>query len=337
MAKNPVGLDTWRDYFRSSNSDIFSVIEHAIMVAACDCPNDFKAKRDGIAELLFTCGMSLKGVDGDEEFKTGGSKDSEVNAKNRVGDQEDYDHDLEAVTDEIEEESHDQFLEEIVRIKGVIDESAGKSTEVLLESLRRLQSMPMSVQILKSTMIGKSVYALQKHGSKDIRNLGRRLVVEWRRVVYNALAAEETKSDVEEVAFLGDSKESTMKKEAPNAGCRQPNSDNVMKVQQNGTLIQKKPLPQQQEEADKLNRVNEAVSEQTRLEAAKRKLHQRYQEAENAKKRRMIQVVELRDLPKQSLAHRNPQMRATGNHYSHRQRAEGMVSQSRTARERNFF
>ncbi|KAH6820794.1 hypothetical protein C2S53_018912 [Perilla frutescens var. hirtella] len=328
MAKNPVGLDTWRDYFRSSNSDIFSIIEHAIMVAASDCPNDFKAKRDGIAELLFTCGMSMKGIDGDEEFTTGGSKDSEVNAKNRVGDQEDYDHDLEGVTDEIEEESHDQILEEIVRIKEVIDESAGKSTEVLLDSLRRLQSMPLSVQILKSTMIGKSVYALQKHGSKEIRNLGRRLVVEWRRMVYNALAAEETKSNVEEEeeAFLGDSKESTMKKEAPNAGCRQPNSNNVVKVQQNGTLIQKKSLPQQQQEADKLNRVNEAVSEQTRLEAAKRKLHQRYQEAENAKKRRMIQVVELRDLPKQSLAHRNPQMRLAGNHHSHRQRAQGMVS-----------
>ncbi|KAH6820793.1 hypothetical protein C2S53_018911 [Perilla frutescens var. hirtella] len=331
MAKNPVGLDTWRDYFRSSNSDIFSVIEHAIMVAASDCPYDFKAKRDGIAELLFTCGMSLNGIDGDEEFKTGGSKDSEVNEKNRVGYQEDYDHDLEGVSDEIEEESHDQILEEIVRIKGVIDESAGKSTEVLLESLRRLQSMPLSVQILKSTLIGKSVYALRNHGSKEIRNLGRRLVVEWRRVVYNALAAEETKSDIveeeeeeeeEEEAFLGDSKESTMKTEAPNAGCRQPNSDNVVKVQQNGTLIQKKPLPQQQE-ADKLNRVNETVSEQMRLEAAKRKLHQRYQEAENAKKRRMIQVVELRDLPKQSLAHRNQQMRPAGSHHSRRQPAHG--------------
>ncbi|KAH6785392.1 hypothetical protein C2S51_037847 [Perilla frutescens var. frutescens] len=312
MAKNPVSLDTWRDYFRSSNSDIFSIIEHAIMVAAWDCPYDLKVKKDGIAEMLFTCRMSLKGIDGDEEFKTGveagGSKDSkeskvnnscieeeddhhiEVNAKNRVGDQEDYDHDHEIV-----EESH-EFVEEIIRIKKVIDESEGKSTEVLLESLRQLQLMPLSVEILKLTGIGKSVYALQKHGSKEIRNFGRRLVVEWRLMVDNAWLAAKTTSDVEEkkeVAFLADSKTpSTMKKEVPNATCMQPNSNNVVKLQQNGTLIQKKPLPQQQQDKS-------LVSDQMRLEAAKTKLHQRYQEAENAKKWRMIQLVELSGLPKQ--------------------------------------
>ncbi|KAH6799623.1 hypothetical protein C2S51_036107 [Perilla frutescens var. frutescens] len=444
MTKNPVSLDKWRDYFSSSNSDIFSIIEHAIMVAASDCPYDFKVKRDRIAEMLFTCKMTkclgcdrtelsvafddcLKGIDGDDELKTGveagGSKDSkeskvnsssrdddddhievtEVNAKYRVRDQ-DYD-DIEALTDEIEEES--QFLEEVVRIKEVLDDSEGKSAEVLFESLRRLQLMPLSVEILKSTEIGKSVYALRKHGSKEIRNLGRRLVVEWKRMVDAWVDATTAivglpSPPLDEVAFLGnptsmelsqffdcmdddgnlrncgefnnnrqngrmripertdipmqkspadskmppkDSKagnprnrEVTMKKEAPpckpNApgrpkprssemGARRPNAamqtnaNNVVKVQQNGT-IQKKPLPQQQE---KLNRVNE-VSDQMRLEAAKRKLHERYQEAENAKKQRTIQVVELRDLPKQSHAHRNQQTRP-GNHHSQRQRAQG--------------
>ncbi|KAH6799401.1 Transcription elongation factor family protein [Perilla frutescens var. frutescens] len=46
----------------------------------------------------------------------------------------------------------------------VLDESA----EVLFESLRQLQLMPLSVEILKSTEIGKSVYALRKHVSKKI-------------------------------------------------------------------------------------------------------------------------------------------------------------------------
>ncbi|KAL8162977.1 hypothetical protein V2J09_014466 [Rumex salicifolius] len=45
---------------------------------------------------------------------------------------------------------------------------------------------------------------------------------------------------------------------------------------------------------------------QEKLEAAKRRLQERYQEAENAKRQRTIQIMELHDLPKQGLAKRNP-------------------------------
>lgn len=176
MTKNPVSLDKWRDYFSTANSDIFCIIEHAIMVAVSDCPYDFKLKRDRIAEMLFTCKVTkclgcnraelcvgnddcLKGIDGDGEFKTGveavgsnkGSKESkmmnsssgdeddeeenddhgevmEMNAKNRVRDH-DCD-DAEALSDEIEEES--RFLEEVFRIKGVIEETEGKVCDFVL-------------------------------------------------------------------------------------------------------------------------------------------------------------------------------------------------------------
>ncbi|XP_021744490.1 probable mediator of RNA polymerase II transcription subunit 26b isoform X2 [Chenopodium quinoa] len=53
-----VGLDNWRDYFRRANSDIFDIIEHAIMVAASDCPKEFRVRRERIAELLFTCRLT---------------------------------------------------------------------------------------------------------------------------------------------------------------------------------------------------------------------------------------------------------------------------------------
>jgi len=52
------GLDYWRDYFRTSNSGIFDIIEHAIMVAASDCPKELRVKRGRIAELLFSCRLS---------------------------------------------------------------------------------------------------------------------------------------------------------------------------------------------------------------------------------------------------------------------------------------
>ncbi|CAN0890632.1 Probable mediator of RNA polymerase II transcription subunit 26b [Linum grandiflorum] len=47
-------MDYWRNYFRSANSDIFGVIDHAIMVAASDCPKEFRMRRDRIAERLFS-------------------------------------------------------------------------------------------------------------------------------------------------------------------------------------------------------------------------------------------------------------------------------------------
>ncbi|KAH6779588.1 hypothetical protein C2S52_010825 [Perilla frutescens var. hirtella] len=463
MADGSVNLDKWRDYFRSASSDIFNIIEHAILVAASDCPYDFKLKRDRIAEMLFTCKvikcfgcdkieLAVPNTDGLEEsgdklkseIDAGGSKDtkeSKVNSSSR----DDYDDDLrevmemntnhvanysygdaeaEALTDEIEEES--QFYGEVLRIKDVIDNFEEESDALLFDSLRKLQLTPLSVEMLKATEIGKSVNALRKHGSKEIRNLVRTLIEDWKVMVdswVNATAAvaematESVKTSaieeeeeglpsppLDEGAFFAtptsmelsqffdgmdddgnprnsgefnrnretgrkptfpktdthnwkvqdphDSRappndrkpepkrnqEATLMKQAPpykpnrpsvdesgpgrpkppsseSAPGRlkpsaKPKVDNETKFQQKSENrpIQRKPMPPQQE----LNSKNEA-SVWIKLEAAKRKLQERYQEAENAKKQRTIQVVELQDLPKQSLAQRNPHMRP-GNH-----------------------
>lgn len=151
MAVNSSGLDKWRDYFRTvKNSDIFDIIEHGIMVAASDCPKEFKLRRDRIAETLFSCTLSKcngcdrvelavpkgnedeggckSGIDRDGcEF--GGSKESKVNSS-RVDDHvevnvnqvSNYSFDeAEALTNEIELES--QIFGEVLRIKEIIDNS----------------------------------------------------------------------------------------------------------------------------------------------------------------------------------------------------------------------
>uniref|UniRef100_A0A1J3FAM6 Putative mediator of RNA polymerase II transcription subunit 26b n=1 Tax=Noccaea caerulescens TaxID=107243 RepID=A0A1J3FAM6_NOCCA len=111
--KPSASLDSWREYFRRGDSDIFGIIDHAIMVAATDCPNKFKSRRDKIAELLFSCRVSRcvgcdhvelsvpgddeanrgtagtgigdggggdAAVDGDEDYEVGGSKESKANS-----------------------------------------------------------------------------------------------------------------------------------------------------------------------------------------------------------------------------------------------------------------
>ncbi|VVA97156.1 unnamed protein product [Arabis nemorensis] len=56
--KPSASLDNWREYFRRGDSDIFGIIDHAIMVAAADWPNEFKSRRSRIAELIFSCKVS---------------------------------------------------------------------------------------------------------------------------------------------------------------------------------------------------------------------------------------------------------------------------------------
>ncbi|KAG5552655.1 hypothetical protein RHGRI_010675 [Rhododendron griersonianum] len=235
MGVKPGALDDWRDYFRTSTSDIFDIIEHAIMVAASDCPQEFRIRRDRIAEKLFSCKLAKcvvcdnvelsvpAGGDGGgevgggcckivkfEEGGGGGSKGSKVNScrddqvvEMNVMMNSNYSFgEAEALTDEIEEES--QIVGEVLRIKEILDNCQDESDSVLFDSLRRLQLMVLSVDSLKSvhtylalfmpqaTEIGKSVNALRKHSSKEIRHLARTLIEFWKDMVdewVNATAA----------------------------------------------------------------------------------------------------------------------------------------------------
>ncbi|XP_062008975.1 probable mediator of RNA polymerase II transcription subunit 26b [Rosa rugosa] len=220
MAKSGSSLNYWRNYFRTANSDIFGIIDHAIMVAAVDCPKEFRLRRDRVAELLFSCRMSRcsgcekvelvvpggHGHDdhyevehdddddddrGDRDFEAGASKESKVNSSrdDQIGemsmknDQDsNYSYGLaEALTDEIEQES--QVIGEVLRIKEIFQNSEHESDAVLFESLRKLELMALSVETLKATEIGKPVNRLRKHRSMKIRNLVRTLIDGWKVMV----------------------------------------------------------------------------------------------------------------------------------------------------------
>lgn len=437
----PSGLDGWRNYFRTATSDIFDIIEHAIMVAASDCPKKFKVRRDGIAQMLFSCRLArcsgcdrvelaVPGEGADEEqckigfgengcdFDADGSRGSKVNSSvtehmetKLLNQASNYSYgEAEALTDEIEEEG--QIVGEVLRIKEIFNNFEDESDSVLFESLRRLQLMALSVDILKATEIGKAVNGLRKHGSRDIRQLARTVIDVWKDMVdewvntSSATIAEGTPdsinpSVVDEVEglpspplddgvffatqptsmelsqffdgmdddgnlqnsgeFVNSHDNGTKPKavkpnglkqrqQPPPVGAHVLNKDNkgqVMNrqepavktnkplnsqqsgpgrppkpgVEQNSTCrakyqqahenvtIQKRPLPGP---LDK----NKHSSEDIKLEATKRKLQESYLHAENAKKQRTIQVMELRDLPKQGLSQRNPHMKP-GHHNRH--------------------
>ncbi|MQM14726.1 hypothetical protein Taro_047661 [Colocasia esculenta] len=230
MATESGRLDYWRKFLGSANSDIFDVIENAILVAATDYPKEFRSRRDRIAERLFSCqlprcsgcervkeeavqeeeGEFVVG-EGRGEGAVGGAveKESKVNScvserevdANRVASNYSYD-EAEALTEEIEEEG--QMFGEVLRIKEILSNKEDESEAVLYESLRRLQLIVVSVDVLKvamkllllsgkldvhivgrnvATEIGKAVNPLRKHRSKEIRHLVRTLLDGWKAMV----------------------------------------------------------------------------------------------------------------------------------------------------------
>ncbi|PWA55059.1 Transcription elongation factor, TFIIS/CRSP70 [Artemisia annua] len=48
-------MDEWINYLKNTNEDVFEIIKNLIKVAAIDHPNEFREKRDKLAEALFTC------------------------------------------------------------------------------------------------------------------------------------------------------------------------------------------------------------------------------------------------------------------------------------------
>ncbi|CAL9198571.1 probable mediator of RNA polymerase II transcription subunit 26b [Musa acuminata AAA Group] len=207
MASSSGSIDYWRKFFRSANSDIFGVIEQAVAVAASDYPQEFRSRRDQIVEKFFTAllprclgcdRVEPRGAEGDGS----GRKDGEKERESKVGSSNDGPEELnravsnnsydeaEALTEEVQEES--QTVGEVLRIKEILEHNHDESDSLLYELLRRLQSMQLSVEVLKATEIGKAVNGLRKHNLKQIRHLVRALIDGWKVLVdewVNATAA----------------------------------------------------------------------------------------------------------------------------------------------------
>ncbi|KAI3783065.1 hypothetical protein L2E82_13127 [Cichorium intybus] len=104
-SKSAAQMDYWREYFKSSNGDIFEIIEKAIIVVASNYSKEFRIRRDGIAQTLFSC--KLIKCSGCDNVELGFPEDDEHEDLN-VGNHQinNYDYGVvEALTDEIEEES----------------------------------------------------------------------------------------------------------------------------------------------------------------------------------------------------------------------------------------
>ncbi|GLJ42338.1 hypothetical protein SUGI_0876700 [Cryptomeria japonica] len=115
-------MGKWRQYFEGADGDILSVIEVGILVAASDCPNEFRKTRDTIAHNLFTSFSSAAVELGSsaEEDQSGNAQEEDhsrngeekyhsVNGeeKNHCGNAEEEDHSRNG-----EEKNHSENVED---------------------------------------------------------------------------------------------------------------------------------------------------------------------------------------------------------------------------------
>ncbi|TVU46035.1 hypothetical protein EJB05_05552, partial [Eragrostis curvula] len=168
------GLEPWRRFF--DGADIFTVLTHAILVAATDSPQEFKRRRDTIVEQIYSTPAVLPtpGTAAAVEGPSGAAR--RVSAEN-AGNKPTTTCQQEAATrrrrwvldDEMKEASLEN--EEVLRIKDILLKHQEQSASFLLESLRRLQLMQLTVDVLENTKIEVVVAALAKHESHEIRDL----------------------------------------------------------------------------------------------------------------------------------------------------------------------
>ncbi|CAL4950390.1 unnamed protein product [Urochloa decumbens] len=217
---NTDNMEPWRELFLGR--DIYDVIGKAILIAATDSPKEFRRRRDGIVEQIYTApssaiiaiptlhgrssaggevsGSALQVVsekgskvasctvaeaepteepEADEIDDEGaivadkqgnGYGDNGNAAVSEVG----MDCWLQTLADEMDEET--QEINEVLRIKEILLNHHEQSTDILFDSLRRLQLMQLTADKIKSTEIGRAVAALSKHKLQKIRILVREII-----------------------------------------------------------------------------------------------------------------------------------------------------------------
>ncbi|XP_039156287.1 probable mediator of RNA polymerase II transcription subunit 26b [Eucalyptus grandis] len=169
-------LDDWREFFRTTVTDVFEFIDKAITIAALDCPQDFLSQRGRIAEQLFSCGTARDGGDSAAESKESKANGDTGNAASSVGSIKYGDGEAESFGNDIEEAS--LVVCEVLRIK-------------------------------QKTKIGISVNSLRRNcGSKLIAQLAHDNTMRWKAMVKEICRSTE---DVADPCNVGDRTTSSIK------------------------------------------------------------------------------------------------------------------------------
>ncbi|CAL9190707.1 probable mediator of RNA polymerase II transcription subunit 26c isoform X2 [Musa acuminata AAA Group] len=226
--------------------------------------------------------------------------------------------------------SIDEEQSKILDIKRFLDDP-DQSEDSLVRLLQNLADMDITFRALKETDIGRHVNGLRKHPSSEVRRLVKQLVRKWKDLV-DEWVTSNSACDTASPAIItdGDSPQQISGKNNqnghhvpefgyspnPHAGylSSERNSSESVEPKAKSAINSTKTnntsthAPSSASPAHKVKEHKDSLLDPERLASARKRLHENYQEAQNAKKQRTIQVMDIHQIPKPKIPRKGGSM-----------------------------
>ncbi|KAI7739733.1 hypothetical protein M8C21_000499 [Ambrosia artemisiifolia] len=316
--KSGARMGYWREYFKSCNGDVFEIIEKAIMIAASDYPKEFGIKRDGIAQILIKEIVDNNQDESESMLYNSLRKLQLMNLSVETLKATEIGKSVNVLRKHVSKDVSSIAKTLIEAWKVLVDEWV-KATEKTMVSEATPDSVNPSVldeeEGLPSPPLDDLTF-LYPHGSLELSEF-----FDHGRVKFfdgmddygnpgNSGGFNKNHNPPNPKQQKPSNVSNTVRKNEPDSDLVKKKQPSVVKpntptVPESGSGRRVKPngdrklqnVPKRPPQQIKQKASGEAMT-QDKFEETKRKLQERYQQAENAKKQRTIQVMELHDLPK---------------------------------------
>ncbi|KAL5206306.1 hypothetical protein ABZP36_034515 [Zizania latifolia] len=308
-----------------SDADVWDLIDAALDSAALDRPAELRARRDGIVERLYA-GGHCRSCDAKQRPPPPRSAEAEVAAGSPASPDEEADMDG---IGEDDDGAGAGMESKILAIRDFL-EDPDQSEDELLSLLQNLADMDITYKALQETDIGRHVNGLRKNPSSEIRHLVKLLVRKWKEIVDDWVRLHNSGGDggssiltdgdspdkiqgrIYQNAQVSDSKYPPIPQRHNGLSSERSSNDNGVEP----TMEKRRASPAPTYHNNKQNNSigysttsssapSRTMREQKdtpmdleRLDSARKRLQENYQEAQNAKKQRTIQVMDIHDIPK---------------------------------------
>ena len=207
---------------------------------------------------------------------------------------------------------------------GMAEKLCGVLDGLMAESLETLRLTPVTPKVLATTDLARAVRALQKHESERVRILARGIVSGWKASALHDFAGEpdnfnapQPKETVEQQRVCATTTERLSSNEIVRHDRQHASADLDSKKKKTVEISDDKAsdlvgginMAKPKEVTVGRHVIVSADPDAKAMEAAKRKLHERYQQASDAKRQRRVQVVESPEMLKQRQRKMHPIMR----------------------------
>ncbi|CAM0950121.1 unnamed protein product [Alopecurus aequalis] len=302
--------------------DVWDLVDAALAAAA---PAELRARRDGIVERLYAGGR-CRNCDVTERPLQPPRQPAEAFSPASQAEEEDAD--VDGLGEDEDGDEGAGLESKILAIRDFL-EDPDQSEDELVSLLQNLADMDITYKALQETDIGRHVNGLRKNPSAEVRQLVKLLVRKWKEIVDGWVRLHNSSGS--SILSDGDSPEKTQGKSYQNAQVSDfkcspspPRRQNGLSSERSrssnnngfeGTMEKRRASPAPTYHMKPNNSSNYSTTSSSapartmreqkdnnldleKLDSARKRLQENYQEAQNAKKQRTMQVLDIHELPK---------------------------------------